>query len=341
MSSAADSAVATAPLERGIEILERRLIELRADIDAILTQLASHKAMSAAVELPGTPEPEAIAEAQPAVAAAALPGSDLPSQDEVTPEPSLSSDEMDQLADAPQMDATVPDQPSAAKISPKTAVGAELPSTEPKACDDPTPIASTDASLAGRLNGLDMQLHAAVASVAETAAGQAQMQVEPERETATMPIAPSSSMKSVASAPESAVDGVPASASPPAEMPVISLQSHQRKQKRGFSAGTSAQTRPGRRLATKIAASIVALLAAATMLMIADKAAVGSEQSLPWMSPLPSSYEPSGASWSVLGFRQAAGQVSTVADRSTNPAPAAAADDALLSRYREAWPIGW
>ena len=72
MSSVAQSAVATVPLERSIEVLERKLIELRADIDAILTQLASNKTATPAIERADTPEPhasEAIAEQEPAPAA--------------------------------------------------------------------------------------------------------------------------------------------------------------------------------------------------------------------------------------------------------------------------------
>ena len=330
MSSAAKSAVATVPLERSIEVLERRLIELRADIDAILTQLASNKVATPAIELADTPEPhasEAIAEAEPAPAAN-----------------DHSSDEMNQLACAAHTDAVEPDQPSVVDASPETAVGTELPRTESQTSCDLTVIESIDADPAGRLNGFDMELNPTASPVAETAAPQAETQVESTSEAAVTALAPSASPEPAAAiAPESAADSVPASttASPDvaAEAPVISLQSRQRKQKAGFSTGTSAPIRPGRRLATKIAASIVALLAAATMLAIADKSALGSAQSLPWMSPLPS-YVPSGASWPFLGSREAAGEVSTAADNGTSPA-SAATEDALLSRYREAWPTSW
>ncbi len=300
MSSVVRSAVATVPLERSIEVLERKLIELRADIDAILTQLASNKTATPAIERADTPEPhasEAIAEQKPAPAANGH-----------------SSDEIDQLAGATQMDATEPDRPRTVEASPETALGTELPSNETHESDDLTPIASIEADPAGRLNGFDMVLNPTPTPVAETAAAQAEPQIESASEAAVMAIAPSASLEPAAAiAPESATDSVPA------EPPVISLQSRQRKQKAGFSAGTSAPTRPGRRLATKIAASIVALLAAATMLVVADKAAMGSAESLPWMSPLPS-YVPSGASWPFLGSRQAAVQDSTVADSSASPA---------------------
>jgi len=68
------------------------------------------------------------------------------------------------------------------------------------------------------------------------------------------------------------------------------------------------------------------------MLAVADKDALGSAQTLPWMSPLPSSE-----------LRQTANQASPTSDSSMRPAPAtvAPADDTLLSRYREVWPGSW
>jgi hypothetical protein len=311
MSSAANSAVATVPLERGIEILERRLIDLRADIDAILTQLASSKTAIPVTEPTDTPEADAsvaIAEHEPAPAATGYFG-----------------DEMDQFSGATQLAAIEPDRTSVVETSPETALVKELP------------IASIEADPAGRPNGLEMVLDTTATPVAETAAPQAQLQAEPTGQAAATALAPSASLEPAAAiVPESASDSVAASsiANPDvaAETTVISLQSRQRKQKAGFSAGASAPSRTGRRLATKIAASIVALLAAATMLAVADKDALGSAQTLPWMSPLPSS-----------GLGQAANQASPTSDSSLRPAPVtvAPADDTLLSRYREVWPGSW
>jgi hypothetical protein len=296
MSSVADSTVATVPLERGIEILERKLIELRADIDAILTQLASSKTAIPSIEPADTAEAQAsaaIAEQEPAPAANGHSGN-----------------EAEQLAGAVQMDAIESDPTSAVEASPETALVKELP------------IASIEADPAGHLD-------TTATPVAETA--------EPASQAAVMALAPCASLEPAAAiVPESASDSVAASstANPDvaAETTVISLQSRQRKQKAGFSAGASAPSRTGRRLATKIAASIVALLAAATMLAIADKDALGSAQTLPWMSPLPSP-----------GLRQADNQASPTSDSSMRPAPVtvAPADDTLLSRYREVWPGSW
>jgi hypothetical protein len=304
MSSAADSTVATVPLARGIEILERRLIELRADIDAILTQLASSKTAIPATEPADAPEAHASAA--------------IPTQEPAPAANGHSAEDAEQPAGAAQLDAIEPDRTCAVEASPETVL------------EKGPPIASIEADPAGRLNGPDMVLDTTATPVAETAAPQAEMQVEPTSQAAVTALAPSASLEPAAAiVPESASDSVPAStaARPDAahETTVISLQSRQRKQKAGFSAGASAPSRTGRRLATKIAASIVVLLAAATMLVVADKAAF-SAQTLPF-----------------LGLRQATSQASQTGDSSMSPAPAtvAPADDTLLSRYREVWPGSW
>jgi hypothetical protein len=298
MSSVADSTVATVPLERGIEILERKLIELRADIDAILTQLASSKTAIPTIEPADAPEAHASAA--------------IPTQEPAPAANGHSAEDAEQPAGAAQLDAIEPDRTCAVEASPETALEKEAA------------IASIEADPAGRLNGLGMVLDTTATPVTETAAPLAEMQVEPTSQAAVAALAPSAAI-----VPESTSDSVPASSttSPKAaaETTVISLQSRQRKQKAGFSAGASAPSRTGRRLATKIAASIVVLLAAATMLVVADKAAF-SAQTLPF-----------------LGLRQATSQASQTGDSSMSPAPAtvAPADDTLLSRYREVWPGSW
>ena len=166
MSSAADSAVATVPLERSIEILERKLIELRADIDAILTQLASSKTAIPSTEPSGHARGttlEAIAEHEPAPAANGHSG-----------------DEAEQLAGAEQLDAIEPDRTSAVEASPETALVKELP------------IASIEADPAGRPNGLEWCSTRRQLPSAETAAPQAELQAEPTGQAAVTALAPSS-----------------------------------------------------------------------------------------------------------------------------------------------------
>jgi hypothetical protein len=114
------------------------------------------------------------------------------------------------------------------------------------------------------------------------------------------------------------------------------LQPHLRKHKME-PADASAPPRPRRRLAAKIAASIIALLTAATVLILAEEDAIGSAQSLPWMSPLPSQ---SGSDWPFFG-RQGPEQDAATAGESRPHPNRAVAEDALLARYREVWPSGW
>jgi len=337
MSGVALSAVATVPLDCNVEILERRLLELRAQIDAVLTQLASQKVAPPAIEPVGMAEPqgrEAIAGPAPAEASLAPAVGeetrlDMAAPAETRPEPSFAGDD-------------AADQPGAVELQPSSpsAPATELSGSMAQASDDLASIASTDA---------DTHLTIADAPVAASAALQAEMQVEPAGDAAALPLtsavaAQPTSIEPIIVGPtaERAAD-MPASAgaSPdaPAGAQVISFQPRHPKQKAGFATGATVAARPGRRLATKIAACIVALLAAATVLAVTDKAAVGGVQSLPWMPPLPQ-YMPSGANWSFLGYRQSAGQEVTTSDGSTSPARAAV-DDAVLSRYREAWPTGW
>jgi hypothetical protein len=294
--------VVAAPLEHNVEDLERKLIALRAEIDAILSLLARQKVAAPAIELEPTSEPQVTAEAiEPAPAATVRSNPDMPEQDEVATEPSLPDEDMHPLAGTTPMHVIASDQPS--DVALPSEATQELPVTDTSASNDVAPIDAVDHPR----------------PVADTP-----LQAAPEKmEQAAPQPAPAGSV-AAALTPEA-----------PAAAQVISLQPRQRKMN---PADASASARPRRRLATKIAASIIALLAAATILIVADEEAIGSAQSLPWMSPLPSH---SGAGWPFLGDRQSFGQEVAAHDSSTSQARAASEDALLLSRYREAWPIGW
>ena len=94
-----------------------------------------------------------------------------------------------------------------------------------------------------------------------------------------------------------AADVAPTADSPvmPASAAIISLNARQRKHKGGVVIGPPQRTRSGRFLAAKIAAGILVLLTAATLLMIADRSAMGSVPSLNWMPQAPS--VPTGIEW--------------------------------------------
>jgi hypothetical protein len=318
MRHAAYSDVATVQLEHNVEVLERKLIGLRAEIDAILSQLAVEKVAEPAVEWAPTPEPQA----PEATVDAPEPAPAAPAQAEIETEPSLAGEGSSLPMDDMPMHAIALDQRSA-EAAP------QAPSSEILARDSPAPVDAFDQT-------------PAVAESAETAAPQVEMQFNPARE-AAMPIAPATSMEpgspppapaepSAAAAPQRADDGEPApatvDAAAPAAAQVIGLQLRR--------PDTLAPTASRRRLATKIAASIIALLVAATMLVIADKQAVGSALTLPWMS----SHLPAKASRSI-DDRQGSGQDSLTDDRRDARSARAAADEALLLRYREAWSTGW
>jgi hypothetical protein len=330
MRHAAYSDVATVHLEQNVEVLERKLIGLRAEIDAILSQLAVEKVAESAVEWAPTPQPQA----PEATLDAPEPAPAAPAQAEIETEPLLAGEGSSLPMDDMPTHAIALDQPSA--VAAPSEAAPQAPSSEFLTSDSQTPVDAFDQT-------------AVFAKTVETGAPQSETQFGPSPE-AAMPIAPAASMEpgfphpapaepSAAAAPQRADDGAPAHAgvdtAAPTAAQVVGLGLHRRQQK--MSADAFAPLRSRRRLATKIAASIIALLAAATMLVIADKQAVGSALTLPWMSPLPS-HVPAKASGS-LSDRQAVGQDSLTDERDAKSARAAA-DEAMLRRYREAWPTG-
>lgn len=310
MSHTAHSAVAAAPLDRSIASLQRKLLELRAEIDAVLAQLAAGE-MAPATAAPQTDAaPEATAIAAPEMA-----------------EPVLASSTAEIIgeaaADDPAADATADS-------------------------NDAVPIAAIDAAQA--VNLLEAATAAPMADAAETEAHVA-LEVEAATEadsTIPTPLPISSAAEATAAAgpeapaleaeqtsPAAMAAGNPQPASAdadpvvPAETQVLAFEPRQRKQKEG----SAAPTRSGRRVATRVAACILALLVAGTALVAADRAAIGSVQALPWMSQLPS-YVPSAATWSIFGQVQSGATDSPATDASPST------EDALRQRYRDAWPSG-
>jgi hypothetical protein len=310
---------ATVPLGHSAEALERKLFALRAEIDAILAQLGSEKVAAPGIETEPTPDmqsPEATTE----VMELALDLS-TPTQTEIIPEPSRSADEMVELTTAIPIDSVASDPPSAVVPTPQGAP--EPQGNAVVASDDVAAIAAIEAAAA--------IADAPLLATEEAAAPQVEMSTAPASSPTALdePIGATASERAAADVPAATTDSPQA----PDTAQIIALEPRQRRQEIG-STVISASTRPRRRLATKIAASIVALLVAATLLVIVDKQAVGSALSLPWMSPLPSQV-PSDASWPSPGDRQDAGR-----DARASRA-GGMTDEALLSRYREAWPTGW
>jgi|SoiMetStandDraft_5_1073268.scaffolds.fasta_scaffold13705_2 hypothetical protein len=318
MREAAYSVVATVPLGHNVEVLERKLIALRAEIDAILSLLGSGTIAAPAPAFEAEPRLlalEAIA-GEPSVA-------DLTAPPEVSPEACLGADEVDRLEDDMPTHAIASDPQS--DVAPVAEAVEEISIADTPASDDAAVDAVTPGaeSTACQEMPVDLATGTAISGV-------------PTTTIAEMPSQPTPVEPSIAAAPERAVDDRPASATADK---VIDLRPHLGKPKME-PADVSAPPRPRRRLAAKIAASIIALLAAATVLILAEEEAIGSAQSLPWMSPAPAPSQ-SGFSWPFFGARQVPDQ-DTAAAGESRPAPSrAVAEDALLSRYREVWPSGW
>lgn len=124
----------------------------------------------------------------------------------------------------------------------------------------------------------------------------------------------------------------PASEAPAAAAAaVISFEPRQRKEKADIAAPRPVAASRGRRVASRIAAGIVALIAAAGALVMADREAFGGPYVLPWVSPLPSYQMP----WSLFGQHKRA----EAAGNGIYAVDGAAASEALLARYREVWPM--
>jgi hypothetical protein len=75
------------------------------------------------------------------------------------------------------------------------------------------------------------------------------------------------------------------------------LEPRLRKEKADIAAPRPVAASRGRRVASRIAAGIVALIAAAGALVMADREAFGGPYVLPWVSPLPPYQMP----WSLFG----------------------------------------
>jgi hypothetical protein len=360
MSNTAQSAVLAVPLDN-LEVLERRLLQLRAELDAILMQLAGRHAARAAVEPAGTTQLE-VARAAPPEGSIEW-ACDEQVEDEAPASPELSLEPRS----AHELDASAAADDRAECSSETIAVqaGSEVEVSR----DDITALAPIDADPAlllddadvvadasatvlaeheGRGQSIDLSFEGDETSIepagAETAAAADQAAIgnavvvpslsEPaqpafaeEPLVATAPAADAAHEMGLASSEDPASQGEPrGEAMAAASASAISFEPRQRKQKAGLAAGDAVPPRRGRKVATRIAASIIAMIVAAAALVVADRTALGGSPSRPWASPLPS-YQPA---WPFLG-RQA-----PAASATEGPA---ASSEALLGRYREVWPV--
>jgi hypothetical protein len=365
MSPAVEGAVAPAALD--MEALQRKLIELRGEIDAIVVQLAVLTRPAAAAYA----EPAAEAPTQEAAPAAAetMPTETTVPEARLAPEAASEEAEGDDLdapseADAP--DATETAEPSLDAMPtierPAASLADTLAACEVVAGDEAAAAASIDAEATSRGPASpvtedvvpvdttaerphvvaepksDAQTAAPAttieASAASAPAGEAAPVAEEPAatEVAVAVATPVATGADVAPEPPAAAEATkPASESPAAATAaVISFEPRQRKEKADLAAPRRVAAPRGRRLASRIAAGIVALIAAAGALVLADRGTLSGAHALPWMSPLPSYQMP----WSFFGQHKRAEAAGTV-----YAVDGAAASEALLARYREVWPV--
>lgn len=346
MSNVAHFSMALVPPESNFEGLTKKLLALRAEIDAILTELASQAtAMPQAAAMSGA-EPERellpVLSDPPADGESKREGWGMVEEAEAAFAPSAGESETGELLEPSQIvSAAAPEQPIADPVAlePIEAEQDARDCAEP-ASEHPTPIAAIDADPvddASLLPEADVPPTADTSpAISATEAVSAEQQCE-----VAMLDAPRQEPASQVDGVPSAADGrqvgdgpvtLPAGAGKAvAEATVISLQARQRKHKGGLATGAPMSARSGRWLAAKIAACILVLLTAATVLVMADRTAFGSVQSLPWMSPTPSG--PTGIEWLLQRLRAGVAQSDDAAARADLPP----LDDGPLAGYPVAW----
>jgi hypothetical protein len=329
MSVVAYRAFAQEPSESNFEGLTKRLLALRAEIDAILLELASHAtAMSQAAVL--TAEPMPVLAAPAGEPAAAIEPDMLPAPSDTSADdaPMPEAGAMVEAAEAafePIPEATEPGEPTEMIGAPEMAAAAanEQPDAEAVALEpvevEPYAHAWTEPTSeeAAPMAALDTIGETELAPPAEIAATEA-VSAEPAMLEATQASASQAAESEERPEPLAApMDIAPAAAdaaqtadSPvmPASAAIISLNARQRKHKGGVVIGPPKRTRSGRFLAAKIAAGILVLLTAATLLMIADRSAMGGVPSLNWMPQAPS--VPTGIEWLLQRINVGAAELS-------------------------------
>jgi hypothetical protein len=362
MSVAVPDAGAMTGLAGSVFALQHRLLELRGQIDAILALLGGQSALPsvahvvATQSLPVEASPKACGEAFPLTAAqeapavdthmqAAMPATledDLAGGDtgdgskEITPEPDP-AEVCFSTADAEEIiaDAVLPDAPQMQSDTMHT----EAVALAAETCQ---PDADADKAHAG--------LDTSALPAAEPQEEAAMAPVEPAADTAQPDPAPAPAMPAPAAMAE-APGPTPAASGPtastdatavPEAARVIAFQTRHRKEETvagGQVAPAATPIRWGsRNIAARIAASIIALAAAATALSVADRTLAGKTQSRPWLSPLPA-YMPSGPSWPNLDqIRRAMHDAFAGARSGQEGLPRQNAT--VASRYREVWPAG-
>lgn len=362
MSLAVESAVAPAPLDMGA--LERRLIEVRGEIDAILAQLAASSwplARQCAAPVADTTAEGASVNSTPAQAVPDTTAAREETLAEIEmeaaseeiacgPEASAHDDAGETAQPEPASDA----EPAAEETTkPTLGLTAALAACQVVATEEPAAMASTDAEVTARgpesgttedaipadatamapLVDAGAQAEA-IADARAVAAADVAVAAEEPAAAAVADAATDVALQPTAAAAEAPHPAIEAPAAPAAA--VIGFEPRQRKQKADLVA-TKTEAGPRwrrRRVVSRIAAGIVALIAAAGALVLADREALGGPQTLPWVSPLPSYRMP----WPVFGpHKRAEGAVETGMSASGGTVGGEVSLGASLGRLGEIW----
>jgi hypothetical protein len=338
MSNVAHGALALTPSESNFERLTKRLLALRAEIDAILAELAGQAMAMQRAEATAAPPAQELSPilSDPLTGGESMrKGHAMVEDAQTTFEPSAGENATGEfLKPSAVVGFAAPEQPIAdATAQEPVEVEQDTRDHTQRTSDDLTPIVAVDFEHADATSQC-----AEVSSTADKSAAAEQPADAPILDAARHA---SAEPTQLAYTGISAADRAPISDSPatpaaaPAEAAVINLHTRQKKQKGELAIRAPRPARSSRHLAAKIAACILVLLTAATMLVMADRTAMGSVQSFPWMSPLPSS--PAATDQVLqrdqLGAAQTLDDASAIADL-----PPLA--DGILMRYRATWPSG-
>jgi hypothetical protein len=344
MSNVAHGAFALTPSESNFERLTKRLLALRAEIDAILAELAGQAmAMQRAEATAARPAQELSPVLSDPLrdGEAMREGHGMVEDAEAASEPSAGEDATGEfLEPSAIVGFAAPEQPITDATAPEPVeVEQDTRDYTRQTSDDLTPIVAIDFEHADATSQCP---EAEVSSMADkSAAAEAAAAEQPDDASIDAARHSSAEPTQLADTGISAADRASISDSPaapaaaPAEAAVINLHTRQKKQKGELAIRAPRPVRSSGHLAAKIAACILVLLTAATILVMADRTAMGSVESFPWMSPPPSS--PVATNQALQPDQVGAAQTSDDAAPIADLPPLA---DGILMRYRATWPSG-
>ena len=330
MSNVAHGAFALTPSESNFERLTKRLLALRAEIDAILAELSSQAMAMERAQATAAPPAQELSPvlSDPLTGGATMrKGHGMVEDAEAASKPRAGQDATGELLEPSAIVGfAAPEQPIADATAQESAeVEQNTRDHSQPISDDLTPIVAIDFEHSGAANRCP-----------EAAAA------EQTDDAAILDAAGHSSAEStqlvdaaISAADRAPIGDSPATPAAPAEAAVINFHTRQKKQKGELAIKAPRPARSSRHLAAKIAACILVLLTASTILVMADRTAMGGVQSFPWMSPMPSSAAATDRTLQrdQIGVAETLDDVAAIEDLPP-------LSDGILMRYRATWPSG-